>query len=258
MANPAETSFDLDTVLEHSTAGDGGSPAQRTDPAMAFAELARIDLRTSTLQDVLTLVAELARDTIPGAEEVSVSLLQGEEGATPAFTGPLALESDERQYVSGGPCVDAARTGEPVVVRDTRTEERWPDYIAGAVRAGIRSSLSVPIPSRESLHGAINCYGAEPDQFDDEALHLAQTFAGYAGVAVANAHLYQATAALAEQLEHAMASRAAIEQAKGLIMGQRRCGPDEAFAILSQASQRTNRKLRDIAADVVRAAQKPR
>ena len=43
-----------------------------------------------------------------------------------------------------------------------------------------------------------------------------------------------------------MQSRAAIEQAKGILMAAQRCGPDRAFEILVRASQRENRKLRDI------------
>jgi AmiR/NasT family two-component response regulator len=92
---------------------------------------------------------------------------------------------------------------------------------------------------------------------DNDDLALAQAFANYAGVAIANAHLYTATATQARQLEEAMASRAVIEQAKGLIMAQRRCTPDEAFQTLSRASQRSNRKLRDIATAIVTAAQRP-
>jgi AmiR/NasT family two-component response regulator len=53
------------------------------------------------------------------------------------------------------------------------------------------------------------------------------------------------------QLERAMESRAVIEQAKGIIWGRNRCGPDEAFDILRRVSQRENRKVNAIAADLV-------
>ena len=80
---------------------------------------------------------------------------------------------------------------------------------------------------------------------------MAKTFAAYAGVALANIHLYEAQGAVAEQLQQAMQSRAIIEQAKGIIMGQQRCTAVEAFNLLTKASQRENRKLREIATDVV-------
>jgi AmiR/NasT family two-component response regulator len=52
----------------------------------------------------------------------------------------------------------------------------------------------------------------------------------------------------------AMESRAVIEQAKGIIMGQRRCTADEAFALLSKLSQDCNRKLREVAEALVAKA----
>jgi AmiR/NasT family two-component response regulator len=64
-------------------------------------------------------------------------------------------------------------------------------------------------------------------------------------------HLYETTRQLAENLDLAMQSRAAIEQAKGILMSQRRCDASAAFDILAAASQRSNRKLRDIAQAIV-------
>jgi AmiR/NasT family two-component response regulator len=52
-----------------------------------------------------------------------------------------------------------------------------------------------------------------------------------------------------------MESRAVIEQAKGIIMGERRCTAEEAFQILSKLSQDTNRKLREVATLLVSRAQ---
>ena len=42
-----------------------------------------------------------------------------------------------------------------------------------------------------------------------------------------------------------------IEQAKGILMAQRRCGPDEAFELLRRASQRANVKVHVLAAQIV-------
>jgi hypothetical protein len=54
-----------------------------------------------------------------------------------------------------------------------------------------------------------------------------------------------------ENLDIAMRSRAVIEQAKGILMSQRRWDAAEAFNLLAAASQRSNRKLRDIAQAIV-------
>jgi GAF domain-containing protein len=230
------------------------------DPAAAFAELGRIKLSETDLDHVLSRVAELAKRTLPGASEVSVTLVRGDKARTVAFTGPLASILDEWQYEQGhGPCMDAAAAGATLSIPDMAVESRWPSWAARAAEAGACSSLSIALPVQENVIGALNVYSVDPKAFDDDAVTLAETFAGYAAVALANAHVYDATATLAQQMQAAMRSRAVIEQAKGIIMGQRRCTADEAFALLSKLSQNSNRKLRDVAEAVVaQARERPR
>lgn len=160
---------------------------------------------------------------------------------------------DERQYDRGrGPCLNSVDGGVPVHIPHAATLDRWRGWAAEAASQGLRSSLSVPVPIQREIAAAINIDSTGPqDPFDDNAVELAQTFAGYAGVAPANMHPYQAQGRVAEQLQQAMHSRAAIEQAKGIVMDQRRCGPEEAFDILVRLSQDTNRKLRDVAQALV-------
>jgi hypothetical protein len=54
-----------------------------------------------------------------------------------------------------------------------------------------------------------------------------------------------------EHLHRAMASRATIEQAKGIVMSRQGCDAAEAFVMLRQASMQSNRKLRDVADAIV-------
>ncbi|MFI6272275.1 GAF and ANTAR domain-containing protein [Micromonospora zamorensis] len=231
---------------------------QPIDPNAAISELGQIKFDETDLSGVLSQVSELARRTIPGAEEVSVTLLKQEGAHTAAFSGEMALRLDELQYeYEQGPCLEAARKAAVVSVPDMSEEARWPQWAARAVQGGALSSLSIGFPIQETVLGALNIYGVKPGAFDDDAVTLAQTFAGYAAVALANAHLYDTTATLAAQMQSAMQSRAVIEQAKGIIMGERRCTPDEAFAVLAKVSQDSNRKLRDVAAALVERAARP-
>ena len=226
---------------------------QPLDPTRAFAELGRIKLAETDLEGVLQQVASLAQRTIAGVNEASVTLVRGKNAHTAAFTGALARALDERQYQEGGgPCLDAAAGAAVVSVPDLAREQRWPHYLPAALEAGVRSSLSVGLPVHENVTGALNLYATEPGAFDEDAIVLAQTFSGYAAVALANAHLYDATATLAQHMQAAMEHRAVIEQAKGIVMGQLNCTADEAFAKLSKISQDTNRKLHDIAAALVK------
>jgi GAF domain-containing protein len=230
------------------------------DPNEAFAELGRIKLADITIDTLLDKIGQLAKRTVPGTSEVSVTLLHGDNAHTAAYTGELALKLDEVQYERGyGPCLEAATGTASLSVPDTGSEKRWPDWADAARQAGAHSSLSIGLPVHEQVTGALNVYATKPHAFDDDAITIAQTFAGFAAVGLANAHLYETQATLAGHMQKAMENRAVIEQAKGIIMGDRRCTPDEAFAILTKLSQDTNRKLRDVAtALVTKAAQTPK
>jgi GAF domain-containing protein len=218
----------------------------------AFAELGRIKFIETDLDVVLAKVADLAKRTIPGADEVSVSLVGAGGGHTAAFTGGLGLILDEWQYQHGhGPCLAAAAANITVTVADMAGESRWPQWVGRAIDAGVHSCLAVGLPLQESVSGALNVYATTPNAFDEDAIILAETFGGYAAVAMANAHQYDSTGTLTERTQAAMDSRALIEQAKGIVMAQRRCTADDAFASLATVSQNTNRTVGDVAAALV-------
>jgi GAF domain-containing protein len=222
------------------------------DPRDAFAQLGELSFEHTSLDTMLQRIADLAKQVIPGVAEASVSIIANDKATTAAYTGRLALELDETQYGRGyGPCLEAAVGEEIREITDAREETRWPSYAWAAVEHGSLSSLSVPLPVREAIHGALNLYAVEAQAFDDDARALARAFASYAAVAVHNLHLYESIRELALHLDLAMQTRAVIEQAKGVLMSQRRCDAMEAFNLLAAASQRSNRKLRDIAQGIV-------
>jgi len=233
-----------------STDQHGGRPL--LDARDALAQLGELSFDDTSMEAMLQRIAELAKQVIPGAAEASVSLIANDKATTAAYTGRLALDLDETQYGRGyGPCLEAAVGQEIREITDAREETRWPDYARTSVERGSLSSLSVPVPVREAIHGGLNLYAVEAHAFDDDARDVARGFASYAAVAVRNMHLYESTRELAENLDVAMRTRATIEQAKGILMSQRRCDATQAFNLLAAASQRSNRKLRDIAQAIV-------
>jgi GAF domain-containing protein len=234
---------------------------RQDDRERAMAELARIRLDDQPLTKVLERVAQLAKEVLPDARDVSVTLLDDARGAytgparakTVAFTGDLAVDLDERQYRSGfGPCLDVAVSGGTIQV-DTSDDSRYPEFSAAARRLGVTHSLSVGLPIPQRTIGALNIYGSA-GPFTDREVESAHAFAGHAAVAVANAALYASTADLARNLQIAMASRAVIEQAKGIVMAQHRCSADHAFELLRAGSQRQNVKLRVLCQSIVDSA----
>ena len=222
-------------------------------------DLGRIPLWSTPLREVLQQVALLARAAVPAADDVSVTLVDGSGPATAASTGRLAADLDAEQYAHGaGPCLDAARDGTVVSLPDVGTgsgAERYPAFTGAARRAGVRAVLSVGAPARERVSGGLNLYSTT-GAFDAGSADAVAPFARYA-VAVADAGPDGSAQALTEQMRAATATRAVIEQAKGVVMFRSGCGPEEAFALLTRQSQGANRKIRDIAAELVRSTQGP-
>jgi GAF domain-containing protein len=220
--------------------------------------LAQILLDVDHVTITLWQVAQVARKTLADIDEVSVTLLDRQKAQTVVFTGQLAVQLDERQYQSGrGPCLDATKTGNTVLVDTGDQANPYPEFSRAAQRAGILHSVSVGLSIPDRILGALNMYTSTRHPIRDDTVKLAEAFAQYAGVTVANASTYHKSAALAEQLRERLTSRAVIDQAKGVLMERHGCTADEAFAMLVDASQRTNRKVGDIAEAIVKQARRP-
>lgn len=232
---------------------EGPQPSPRPHiPLDAFAELASMSLTDATPEAALHKVVRACQQSLTGASDVSITMLADGRPTTIASTGQLATDLDEAQYDRGhGPCLDASRGGEIMRIDDMRTESRWPAYAPFAVEHGVLSSLSVPLPEQGAVTGAINVYAQHALAFDDVSCEIAVTLASYTAVALFNVRLFDSAKREADAIRRAMESRAVIEQAKGILMSERRCSAAAAFEVLVQASQDTNVKLRDVAAAIV-------
>jgi GAF domain-containing protein len=215
--------------------------------------LARVVVADREPSEVLTEITGIARRAMPSVKAASVTLIREDKPFTAAYDGQMSLDADELQYERGyGPCVDAGRAGQMFLVDDMRTEQRWPDYCQNVLACGVLSSLSIPLPFQGATICALNTYASQSKVFDDSDIELAQEVAAWVAVAVGNAEAAARTSDDLIQLRIVMLSRALIEQAKGILMERHKITEDEAFTILTHASQRTNTKLRDVAAELVR------
>jgi GAF domain-containing protein len=218
-------------------------------------ELSTLLLGEETMNTVLQRIVELTAAAVPGCTNCGVSLLKGETVITAAATDGTTLQLDGAQYSNGeGPCLHAARTGEIVRVDDMAGDSRFPRFAAEAVRLGINSSLSYPLVVRGGTIGALNIYGRELRAFDDTSERLAERFARQASATMTNVDIHDRTVSLVSQLNEALTSRSVIDQARGVLIARAGCSADEAIEALKQRSQRENRKLREIAAEIVRDA----
>ena len=230
----------------------GAGPSEGIPAAVGLTalheSLARVVLVGRDRSEVFDDLVTIARQAFPGSAAASTTLIRGSKAFTAAYDGQLAMDADELQYQRGyGPCLDAGRAGQAFLVRDMRTEQRWPDYATHAARRGVGSSLSIPLPFQAATIGALNIYADRPAVFTDVDLTLGAEIGGWVAMAVGNADLAARATEEVDNMRAAMASRAVIEQAKGILMERHRLTPDRAFAVLSRISQTSNVKLRDVA-----------
>ncbi|HEY2205495.1 MAG TPA: GAF and ANTAR domain-containing protein, partial [Pseudonocardia sp.] len=164
----------------------------------------------------------------------------------------LADQLDEQQYEHGlGPCSEALLTGEVIDAPDLSLETRWNSYPVIAMGHGILAVHSVPLLVKDKPVGVLNLYADHRHAFGTRERQLAQLLAGQATIAVVAALRRYDEISLTDHLRTALASRSVIDQAIGIVMGQRRCSATEAFAMLPTISQRRHLKLRVVAADLV-------
>jgi transcriptional regulator with GAF, ATPase, and Fis domain len=222
-------------------AGAGG------DLAVRLTESARSLHQQRDPDETMRAVVAAAVALIPGAEEGSISVVVGRQRLhSEASTSEFANTLDQLQEATGeGPCLDAVYEQHTVRVDDTSSERRWPRFSAQACEAGAGSMLALQLFVEGDNLGALNLYARQVDAFDEESEHVGQLFASHAAMAYS-------TARRQSQLLRAVTTREVIGQAQGILMERHRITPDRAFAMLVNASQRANVKLRDIADTLVR------
>jgi transcriptional regulator with GAF, ATPase, and Fis domain len=224
--------------------------------------LTRFLVTESSVGDTLLQVAEIAVEALPPARMAGVTLL-GETGrpTTAVFTDEDSPAIDQAQYDSGnGPCLDAWRHRQVIVVDDVdKVADEYAEFSAACAEHGVYSTLSLPLVAAGTGLGALNLYAPLRNGFGAEHVDLGQDLAVAAATVLANASAYWTTYEHSLNLAEAMKSRSTIEQAKGMLMANSpHLSPDDAFQILSKASQRENRKVREIAQQIVDRAAPPR
>lgn len=233
------------------------SPADRLGqgpvaPAQ-YAALHSLLISQDSVSAFLQELADLAAAIAPGPFSCGITARYDGRPLTVSSSDAFARSLDETQYQAHeGPCLRAMDSGDVVAVDDVATEARWGHYTETARSLGLRSSLSVPLIVERRSVGAINLYSsAHAHAFDDTVRARAEIFAAQASTALLLATRQSTVTETNRQLEAALSSRSQIDQAMGIVMAQQRCSAERAFDLLRAHSQNTNRRLRDIARDLV-------
>jgi GAF domain-containing protein len=228
--------------------GDG---SKQMELAAAYGELQNLLLEGSDVTAFLNQVVQLAAAVVP-ATSCSVTMRRDRAVTTPASSDDMALAVDEIQYGRGqGPCLQALHTGQVVSVPDMATDGRWPAYRPHALAHGVASSLSLPLIVEGETIGALNIYGSAVAQFDGSPTRRGEAFAAQIVTALRIVMHQAQQTVLERQLREALAARAMIDQAIGMIAGQQRITAAAAFALLREASQHRNMKLGRLAVEII-------
>jgi GAF domain-containing protein len=221
-------------------------------PQLDWWALQRLLNDTATVQQFLDqFTKDVAADVY---DHCSITLPgKGTSAYTVASSDEMTRRLDELQYgQDDGPCLEALRTGRPVVVTDMTSDGRYGSYPQYAAEVGARASLSHPLNARDrQTIGVLNLYADIPLDPDPDLVArvaaLAENAAGALTLAQKLADQHQSIT----QLEAALQSRSTIDQAIGILMAEQRCDPRTAFDLLVAASQNRNVKLREVAASIV-------
>jgi GAF domain-containing protein len=192
-------------------------------------------------------IVAAAVDLFDGQVMAGISIAQRNRlVVTTSATAEVARRGDDLQAELGeGPCQDAIWSHVQVVTGDLANDERWqrwgPTMAAGF---GIKSMLCTRLFTDEQQIGALNLYSAQPQAFDEEAQEVATLLAVHAATTIAAAHQV-------DGLKVANDRRTTIGKALGMIMNEYGLGDDQAFTVLQRLSSNSNRKLFDLAEEIV-------
>ena len=212
-----------------------------------LADAARTINKPQSMEETLDAIAQTAKRSIPGFDDVGISLVHRDGTIeTKAATGDLVWELDSIQYQLGdGPCVSSLREEPVIVVDHLQHAQRWPQYVPQAAQRGLKAQMALRLYVDENgTIGGINLYSTSSEDIEPHAPQLAEVFAAQAAVALGHAQEVR-------HLNDALVSRQQIGVALGVLIERYKIDENAAFSFLTRISSHSNTKLRDVAAGVV-------
>ncbi|BBH65280.1 transcriptional regulator [Actinoplanes sp. OR16] len=222
--------------------------------ASIFVEVADTLVDEFDLLEFLHMLTDRARSLVDAA--AAGLMLADERGRLEFMAGSdenvrlielFQLQTDQ------GPCLEAYRTGLPVINVDLASAAgRWPHFAPRASEAGFRSVHAFPLRLRSEVIGALNIFGSTAGgDFGDADVPIMQALADVATIGLMQERAIRRSEALTEQLQGALNSRIIIEQAKGALAQVHEVSVDEAFRRIRAYARNHNRRLTEVAALVV-------
>lgn len=225
---------------------------------------ARVDQQLALVLLDLAGVAVRARDAgsvphrlteqsllLPGVEAAGVITVDARGGLGVATASNPVSEQLQRTQaeLDEGPGTEAVRSGRPLTdvhLHRQPVAARWPRFAPHLPTAGSAATTVLPLRHGEQVFGGLSLFhrrGALPEAALQRALALVEA------AAVGIAHDWQQR--LIDQLETALKSRIAIEQAKGMLAERLHCTVDKAFTMLRSYARSHNTNLTQLARTII-------
>jgi GAF domain-containing protein len=206
--------------------------------------------------DVVELLDQLVHACVRVLGVTAAGLLLDDQKGNLALVASSSEESRLLELFqlqnNEGPCLDCVRTGSAVTSGDLELDhDRWPLFVPAARLAGFRSVAAVPLRLRDQVVGGLNLFMVDPREVPPRDRRVAQALADVATIGILQQRSLHRSHVLSEQLQTALTSRIAIEQAKGILAERNNLTMDEAFEALRRYARDHNLKLTDVATSVV-------
>lgn len=219
--------------------------------ALGFAQLAHQLHEQGGFEETIDVLLDSA-PALVGTDCASVLMLRhGRLVESGPRTAEVADKADRLQVdLAEGPAFMAVGEEHSVLVRDTASDGRWPQWGPSAASLGLHSALSVRLWTSKHTLGALTFYASRPSAFDVDEVAIAEIIGRHASVALAAARQE-------ESLTQAIDARKLVGQAQGILMERYDLDDAQAFDVLRRYSQTTNTKLNEVARHLVETRKLP-
>jgi GAF domain-containing protein len=230
-------------------------PVDLAEFGAALAELSRLRFGEMRVEDAMRDIVQTTH-TIFAVTGAGLMLADEEHHLRNAAVSDERLQhlEDLQVYHQEGPCITAFEEQVLVGAEDLTEEQRWPQFTAAAVDRGIRAVLASPLPYNQDAVGAVAVLSDQPHPWTAEGELALLALTDLAALLIASMMQGEQQSQLAAQLQLALNTRAVIEQAKGVLVGQQGLTPHRAYQQLRDQARTERRKLAEVSADVVRKA----
>lgn len=225
------------------------------DVSHALTELGRLRFGEMRVDEAMHQIVQTTH-RIFSVDGAGLMLADGEHHLRNA-----AVSDDRMQHLEDlqirhqeGPCITSFDDKVLVGAEDLTSDPRWPSFSRAAVERGVLAVLASPIPYNQDAVGVVAVLSLERHPWSAEAELALLAFTDLAALLIATMLMGEQQTVLAAQLQSALNSRAVIEQAKGVLIGQQGLSANAAYERIRAQARAERRKIAVVAAELVRRA----